>query len=88
MCLVPSLRAEGDEGLDEDGGLGVDVRAHHDLGAGQGLVRLQRKDSLVELCFDASPFDQTSIKSASGKNMLTPILKLRFAASLYSDPCN
>ena len=36
----PSLCAEGDEGLDEDGGLGVDVRAHHDLGAGQGLVRL------------------------------------------------
>ena len=36
----PSLCAEGNERLDEDGGLGVDVRAHHDLGAGQGLVRL------------------------------------------------
>ena len=35
-----SLRAECDERLDEDGGLGVDVGADDDFGAGEGLVGL------------------------------------------------
>ena len=38
MILRPDLRAEGDERLDHDRGLRVDVRAADDLGALQRLV--------------------------------------------------